>query len=113
MVIARACEPYGIAWMEDMIQPNNAADLALLASGTGIPQCVSERLVSRFAYRDIFAHHAARIAMVDVVWTGGITEAMKIAILADAINWRSHRTIVPARSTWPLIYIFVQRPRTP
>jgi galactonate dehydratase len=81
--IARALEPYDVIWMEDIIQPDSVDDLARLVRETRVPQAVSERRFTRYAYRDILARQAAHIAMLDVNWTGGITEAVKIAILAD------------------------------
>jgi L-alanine-DL-glutamate epimerase-like enolase superfamily enzyme len=96
--IARAAEPFDICWMEDMIQPDAAGDLARLVEETRVPQCVSERLFTRYAYRDILERKAAHIAMVDLIWTGGITEAAKIAALADTY----HLPIAPHDCTGPV-----------
>jgi L-alanine-DL-glutamate epimerase-like enolase superfamily enzyme len=84
--IARALEPYDILWMEDMIKPDSPADLERLASETRIPHCISERLFTRYAYREILERGAAHIIMPDLIWTGGITEGHKIAILADTFH---------------------------
>ena len=84
--IGRALEPYDVLWMEDMIKPESAADLSRLASETRVPHSVSERLFTRYAYRQVLEAHAAHIIMPDLVWTGGITEGHKIAILADAFH---------------------------
>lgn len=81
--IARALEPYGICWMEDMMQPNNPDDLRRLSAECRVPQAVSERLLSRHPLRQVLERGAAHIVMTDLVWTGGITEAKKIASLAD------------------------------
>jgi galactonate dehydratase len=96
--IARALEPFDVCWMEDMIQPDAAGDLARLVKETRIPQCASERLISRFAYRDILEQKAAHIVMLDLVWTGGITEAVKIAALADTY----HLPVAPHDCTGPV-----------
>lgn len=84
--ICRALEPFEVAWAEDMIQPDSPADLARLARETRVPQSVSERLFTRHAYRQVLEAGAAQIAMVDVVWTGGLTEARKIAHMADTYH---------------------------
>jgi L-alanine-DL-glutamate epimerase-like enolase superfamily enzyme len=81
--IARALEPYDVVWMEDIIQPDSVDDLARLVRETRVPQAVSERRMTRFAFRDILARQAAHIIMLDPVWAGGLTEAVKIAALAD------------------------------
>jgi galactonate dehydratase len=98
--ICRALEPYEVAWAEDMIQPDSSADLARLAAETRVPQCVSERLIGKWAYREILEHRAAHLIMVDVVWTGGLTEARKIANLADAF----HLPIVPHDCVGPICF---------
>ncbi len=84
--IGRALEPYDVLWMEDMMKPESAADLSRLASETRVPHSVSERLFTRYAYRQVLEARAAHIIMPDLVWTGGITEGHKIAILADVFH---------------------------
>jgi galactonate dehydratase len=98
--ICRAAEPYELAWVEDIIQPDSVADLARLVRETRVPQCVSERLIGKHRYRDVFEAGAAHLAMVDVVWTGGLTEARKIADLADAF----HLPVVPHDCTGPVTF---------
>jgi len=98
LTICRALEPYDVAWIEDVIQPTSAADLGRLARGTRVPQAVSERLFGKWAYRDVLEAGAAQLVMVDVVWAGGLTEARKIADLADAF----HLPVVPHDCTGPI-----------
>lgn len=81
--ICRALEPYDVAWAEDLVQADSADDLARLVRETRVPQAVSERLITRFPYRRVLEAAAAHIVMVDVVWCGGLTEARRIAALAD------------------------------
>lgn len=96
--ICRALEPYDVAWAEDLIQPDSAADLARLVRETRVPQAVSERLMSRHPYRQVLEAGAAHVAMVDVVWTGGLTEARKIAHLSDTY----HLPLAPHDCTGPI-----------
>ena len=84
--IARALEPYDPLWMEDMIKPDSAEDLARLAAETRVPHAVSERLFTRYAFRRTLEAHASRVVTPDLVWTGGITEGRKIAVLADTFH---------------------------
>jgi galactonate dehydratase len=98
LAICRALEPYDVAWIEDVVQPDSPGDLARLVRETRVPQCVSERLFSRFAFRSLLAESACHIVMCDVVWTGGLTEARKIADLADAF----HLPFVPHDCTGPV-----------
>jgi L-alanine-DL-glutamate epimerase-like enolase superfamily enzyme len=96
--IGKALEPYEVAWMEDIMLPDSAGDLARLARETRVPQTVSERLFTRYAYREILEAKAAHIIMPDVIWTGGLTEAAKIAALADTY----HLSIAPHDCTGPI-----------
>jgi galactonate dehydratase len=65
---------------------------------TCVPQCVSERLCTRFAFREVLEHGAAHVVMPDLIWTGGLTEAVKIAALADTY----HLPIAPHDCTGPI-----------
>jgi galactonate dehydratase len=84
--IAKALEPYEVLWMEDMMKPDSVADLSRLVGETRVPQAVSERLFTRYAYRQVLEARAAHVIMPDLIWTGGITEGRKIAILADTYH---------------------------
>lgn len=96
--IAHAVEPLDVLWMEDMIQPDSADDLARLVTETSVPQAVSERLISRFPFREVLERRAAHIVMLDLAWTGGLTEGQRIAALADTY----HLPISPHDCTGPL-----------
>jgi galactonate dehydratase len=96
--ICRAIEGFEIGWAEDLMQPTSASDLARLARETRIPQAVSERLISRHAFRDVFETGGAQVAMIDVIWTGGITEARVIGEMADTY----HLPVAPHDCTGPV-----------
>lgn len=96
--IARALEPYDVLWMEDFLQPDSAADLARLARESRVPQAVSERLMTRHAFRRILDADCAHVVMPDLVWTGGLSEALKIAAMADT----HHLSIAPHDCTGPV-----------
>ncbi len=81
--IARSLEPYGILYLEDPMLPDNLEAYATLARETSIPVCVSERLATRFRFREMFDLHAVDVVMYDVTWCGGISEAKKISDMAD------------------------------
>lgn len=84
--IGKALEPYDVLWMEDMMKPDSVTDLSRLVSETRVPQSVSERLFTRYAYRQVLEARAAHVIMPDLIWTGGITEGRKIAVLADTFH---------------------------
>ncbi|MFN3650548.1 MAG: mandelate racemase/muconate lactonizing enzyme family protein [Armatimonadota bacterium] len=81
--IARALEPYHILWLEEMLPQDNAESYRRLAGLVRQPLCLSERLMTRFQFREIVENGAAQFIMPDVAWCGGITEMRKIATMAD------------------------------
>jgi len=81
--IAQALEPYAPMWLEEMLPQDNLAAYRELAGATRLPLCLSERLMTRFAFRELIENRAARIIMPDICWCGGISEAKKIATLAE------------------------------
>ncbi len=96
--IARACEPYDLMWFEEALTPDPVDDLARLVQETRVPICVSERLFTRYAFRQVLERKAAHIVMPDIIWTGGISESRKIANMAEAY----HLPIAPHDCTGPV-----------
>ena len=99
--IARALEPYAPTWFEDPIRMTSPQALSEYARSTHIPVCASETLGSRFPYKDMLDHDAIGIAMVDLCWTGGLTEGRKIASLAETY----HRPFAPHDCTGPVGFV--------
>ncbi len=89
--IARAIEPYAPRWYEDPIRMNSAQALAEYARSTPVWVCASETLGSRYPYKDMLDQDAMSVVMVDLCWSGGLTEGRKIAALAE--TW--HRPFAP------------------
>jgi len=81
--IAHSLEPYGIMWIEDAMLPDDLVAYASLIKETSIPICNSERLATRFRFREMFELRAVDVVMYDVTWCGGISEAKKISDMAD------------------------------
>jgi galactonate dehydratase len=97
--IARALAPYGTFWHEDPIKMDSLGSLKRYAEASVAPLCASETLASRWAYRDLLQTDAAGIVMLDLSWCGGISEAKKIATMAEA--W--HLPIAPHDCTGPVV----------
>jgi L-alanine-DL-glutamate epimerase-like enolase superfamily enzyme len=81
--IARALEPYRPLWLEDMMWPDNIEAIRQLREATSIPLTTSERLFGRFAFRQVMERAAGDVVMPDLAWTGGFSEARKIAAMAS------------------------------
>ena len=97
--IARALEPYGTFWHEDPIKMDSLASLRRYAAASRAPLCASETLATRWAFRDLMETDAAGIVMLDLSWCGGISEARKIAAMAEA--W--HLPVAPHDCTGPVV----------
>ena len=89
--IARALEPYKPTWFEDPIRMNSPQALAEYARSTDVWVCASETLGSRWSYKEYLDRDAAHVVMVDLCWTGGLTEGRKIAAMAETY----HRPFAP------------------
>ncbi len=99
--VIRACEPYNVIHIEDILVPNSLQSYAKLASETPIPVAHSETLATRYQLKDFLEARALDILMFDLCWCGGITEAKKMCDMADA--W--HIPGSPHTCGGPLLYV--------
>lgn len=83
MRIARALEPLEPMWLEEMLPQDNLSAYRELSLATCLPLTLSERLMTRWGFRELLENRAARIIMPDISWCGGISEAKKIASAAE------------------------------
>lgn len=84
--IAIALEAYQPMWLEDILQVDNLDAYRQLASQVRAPLAVSERLFTRFQFLPVLQSGIAQVLNPDVEWYGGISEAHKIASLADTFK---------------------------
>jgi galactonate dehydratase len=84
LTIAEALKPYAPAWLEEPIRFNDLDAMAELARHTSIPIAASERLAMRGPFRQLIEKRAASVIMIDLAWCGGLSEARKIANMAEA-----------------------------
>ena len=82
--IAEALKPFNVAWLEEPIRFNELDAMAELARHTSIPIAASERLATRQVFKQLIDKRAASIIMIDLAWCGGLSEARKIANMAEA-----------------------------
>lgn len=100
MQIARALAPYNTFWHEDPIRMDSLSSLRRYAEASTAPICASETLGSRWAFRDLLETGVAGVVMLDLAWCGGLSEARKIAAMAEA--W--HLPIAPHDCTGPVVF---------
>jgi len=99
--IARALEEFRPYWAEDPIKMSDVATLKAYAQSTSIPVCGSETLGGMAPFRDMLQAQAVDIVMLDVGWCGGLTEARKIAALAES----SQRPVAPHDCNGPVVWV--------
>lgn len=82
--VADYLEPYHPFWFEEPVPPENIDEMARVAAHTSIPIATGERLVTKYEFSQLLEKKAAQIIQMDVGQCGGITEAKKIAGIAEA-----------------------------
>jgi L-alanine-DL-glutamate epimerase-like enolase superfamily enzyme len=64
-----------------------------------VPVTLSETLAGRWSFRELMERRAAGIVMLDLAWCGGVSEAKKIAAMAEAYQL----PIAPHDCTGPVV----------
>jgi galactonate dehydratase len=97
--IASALEEFAPMWIEDPVANDPPELLATVARSTTSPVAAGETLAGKVSFRSLLERGAMSVAIVDLGWCGGISEAKKIATLAEA-----HGTsIAPHDCTGPVV----------
>jgi galactonate dehydratase len=97
----RAIEPFEPFWFEDPIKMTSMDALAEVARSTRVPICASETIAGRPAFREMMAKHACGVCMLDIGWVGGLSEAKKVATMAEA----HQLPVAPHDCTGPIVYV--------
>jgi len=98
--IAHALESYRPMWLEDMLMPGNYHQYRELAAATPLPLTVGERMAGKMQFEQLLESRTAKFVMFDVTWCGGLTEARKIAAMADA----QELPVAPHTAGGPLLF---------
>ncbi|WP_422927552.1 galactonate dehydratase [Singulisphaera sp. PoT] len=84
MRFAQALEPYGLYFFEEPCWPETIQDIALIQRAVSTPIATGERLISQHAFRDLLEQRACSVLQPDITHCGGLTEARRIAAMAEA-----------------------------
>jgi galactonate dehydratase len=84
--LCRRLEPYRIGWFEEPVPPESHAALKAVREQVGVPICVGERLYTRWDFLPVLEQRLADYIMPDIVWTGGISEMLRIATMAETYH---------------------------
>jgi L-alanine-DL-glutamate epimerase-like enolase superfamily enzyme len=83
-----------------MLLPGNFEQYRQLANATSIPLTISERMAGRLQFLQLLESRAAKYVMFDVTWCGGVSEAKKIATMAEAFEL----PVAPHTAGGPLLF---------
>ena len=97
--IAEAVKPFQPYWMEDPVKMDSLSVVGEYRQRTGLPVTASETLSYRTGYKDLLEAKAVDIVMPDLSWCGGISEAKKIATMAEAYQL----PVAPHDCTGPVV----------
>lgn len=81
---AKALEQFGLYFFEEPCWPESLEGLAAVQQAVTTPIATGERLVGVSAFKDLLAKGGARVLQPDITHCGGLTEARRIAALAEA-----------------------------
>ena len=98
--IARALKPFNTFWHEDAIRMDSLDLLKQYARDCEALICASETLSYKWGFKDYLQTGVAGVAMLDLSWCGGLSEARKIAAMADA--WQL--PVAPHDCTGPVVW---------
>ena len=82
--LAKALEPLDLLWYEEPVHPFNLSALKQLRAETSIPIAMSERLHASTEFAEVIDTDAVDVVMVDAQWCGGVSQAKKIAAIAES-----------------------------
>jgi galactonate dehydratase len=80
----KALEPYGLYFFEEPCWPESLDGLAMINRELVTPVATGERMTHLAAFRDLFAVRGCEICQLDITHCGGLTEARRVAALAEA-----------------------------
>ena len=84
--LAHRIEPYGISFFEEPLTQNDVRQMAQLRSRTSIPLACGQNEGLAFRFRDLLVGQAADVLQPNVTISGGYSQCLKIAGMAQAFN---------------------------
>ena len=83
-LFAAALEQFGLYWLEEPCWPERADDIAAIQGSVTTPIATGERLTGIHGFRELLEKGACSVLQPDITHCGGLTEARRIAALAEA-----------------------------
>jgi galactonate dehydratase len=106
----KALDPYGLYFIEEPCWPESVDGLARINAAIVTPVATGERLTNAAAFKELFAKQACDVCQLDITHCGGLTEARRIAALADVhrIALAPHNPQGPVSTAASLEFGFAQ-----
>jgi L-alanine-DL-glutamate epimerase-like enolase superfamily enzyme len=82
--LAKRVEDFDVYWFEEAVQPDDYEGFTKLGRATTIPLATGENEYTKHGFRDLIATQSIAFLQPDARYTGGATEFMKIAAMAQA-----------------------------
>jgi L-alanine-DL-glutamate epimerase-like enolase superfamily enzyme len=97
VTLLRAVEPYRPYFMEDPVRSEDIQALRRVRQQSAVPIAAGEQFHSKWQFRQVIEEDLTDYARVDLCLAGGITEAKKIAAMAEAhhIKLATHNPLGP------------------
>ena len=86
VALAEATKPARLAWIEEPLRHDDISGYRRISEKISVPLSGGESFCGVQAFRDIMVDGSLAVLQPDLAICGGITEAMKIAGLAEAFN---------------------------
>ena len=82
--LGRMVEDLDLFWFEEPVEPDDYEGQAQITHATSIPIAAGENEYTRYGFKELINRRCVDILQPDALITGGITEFMKVAALAQA-----------------------------
>jgi galactonate dehydratase len=107
---AHALDDFGLLFLEEPCWPESVEGLARINAATQTPIASGERVIGQQQFRALFEASAIDVCQFDITHVGGLTEARRVAAMADAyrISLAPHNPQGPVSTAASLEFGFSQ-----
>lgn len=85
--LAEALKPLGIYWIEEPLSPDDVEGHRILKQRSPTTRWTTgEHEYTRYGFRELIAGRAVDILQPDMMWMGGLTEALRVSAMAAAYD---------------------------
>jgi L-alanine-DL-glutamate epimerase-like enolase superfamily enzyme len=100
--LAERIAEYRPRWLEEPVPPDRLGDFAAIRRATRVPIATGEHEYTRWGFLHLLQAEAVDVIQADPDWCGGISELVKIGVLASAYG----RPVIPhGHSLLPALHV--------